>query len=40
MAAAPTKAEHVAAIEDALRHDGAANVTAEEIAADVAAERR
>ena len=40
MAPAPTKAEHLAAIEDALGRRGGADVTAEEIVADVAAERR
>ena len=40
MAQAPTKAEHLAAIEDALRRRGGADLTAEEIVTDVAAERR
>ena len=40
MAQAPTKAEHLAAINDALRRRGGADVTAEDIVADVAAERR
>ena len=40
MAAAPTKTEHMRSIEEALAHYGGAEVTAEEIAADVAADRR
>ena len=40
MAAAPTKAEHLAVIEQALAHHGGADVTAEEVAADIAADRR
>jgi plasmid stability protein len=40
MAAAPSKAEHMAVIEEALACHGGADITAEEIAADLAAERR
>ena len=40
MAATPTKAEHMAVIEEALARHGGTDVTAEEIAADVTADRR
>jgi plasmid stability protein len=40
MAAAPSKAEHIVVIEQALARYGGADVTPEEIATDVAADRR
>lgn len=40
MARSPTKAEHAAAIEDALARHGSPDLTIAEIAAEVAADRR